>query len=247
MSKIHLELIATSADDCTLAQSGGADRIELVSALAVGGLTPSLGLLLEARQATSLPIMAMVRPREAGFCYSPREFATMLRDAELLLRHGADGLVFGVLTADGQVDVARCRALVQIANGKQAVFHRAFDVTPDPLSALDTLIDLGVTRVLTSGQQASALAGAANIARFIEHAGEQIEILPGGGINSANVRELITHTGCTQVHASLSALLRDPSTAGRPQIAFAGAPPAEGHYRIAKPAALAEMVRLLHG
>lgn len=245
MSKVLLELIATSSDDCALAQAGGADRIELVSALALGGLTPSLGLLLEARQATGLPIMAMVRPREAGFCYSAREFATMLRDAELLLRHGADGLVFGVLTTDGQIDVERCRALLQLTNGKQSVFHRAFDVTPEPLAALDTLIDLGVTRVLTSGQQTNALSGATNIARFIEHSAGRIEILPGGGVSVGNVHELIARTGCTQVHASLSALLSDPSTAGRPQIAFAGAPPTEGQYRIASPTALAEMVGLL--
>ena len=201
---ILLEVIATSPDDCVAAQAGGADRIELCSAMPLGGLTPSLGLLIEARAAVQLPIMAMIRPRPGGFAYSDPDFAVMLRDAELALAHGADGIVFGCLLPDGRVDINRVRAFVQLAGRRETVFHRAFDVTPDPYAALDALIQLGVTRVLSSGQKPSALEGAANLAAFRSHVSGRLQVLPGGGITVENVRELLRLTGANQVHASLS-------------------------------------------
>jgi copper homeostasis protein len=225
MSKITLEVIATSPDDCRAIEQGRGDRIELCSALEVGGLTPSLGLLLAARQATSLPIMAMVRPRPGGFCYSAAEFAVLLADAGLLLRHGADGLVFGCLHADGTVDAERTAALVRLAGERQTVFHRAFDVTPDPFAALDVLAALGVTRVLSSGQRPSALEGAANLAAYREHAGDRLQILPGGGITMANALEVLRRTGCDQIHASLSGQTVDRSTAANPSLRFGLAAP----------------------
>lgn len=232
--KILLEVIATSPDDCLAAQAGGADRIELCVALEVGGLTPSLGLLIAARRATRLPIMVMLRPRSSGFCYCEAEFAVIFADAELMLRHGADGLVFGCLHADGTIDLERTLALVQLAGSRQTVFHRAFDVTPDPFAALDTLVHLGVTRVLSSGQQQSALDGAANLAAYRSYAQRRIEILPGGGINLANVAELLRQTGADQVHASLSSRTLDPSLAANPALRFgAVAMPPEDQVRVA--------------
>ena len=226
MAAITLEVIACSVDDCHAVQEGGGDRIELCSALELGGLTPSLGLLIAARRAVRLPIMAMLRPRPGGFCYGEAEFAVMLADAELALRHGADGLVFGCLRADGTVDEARTAAVVRLAGDRQTVFHRAFDVTPDPFAALDVLLRLGVTRVLSSGQQPSALAGAANLAACRAHVGDRLQILPGAGITPANVREVLRRTGCDQVHASLSGRTEDRSTAGNEAIHFT--PPALG-------------------
>ncbi len=135
---IFIEAVACSVDDCLEAEAGGADRLELCSAMMVGGLTPSLGTLIDARAATPLPIVTMIRPRAGGFRYTPREFATMMRDAELAARHGADGLVFGILTADGRVDAARCQEFIDDARQigvSQTTFHRAFDVTPDPYDA----------------------------------------------------------------------------------------------------------------
>lgn len=242
MKEILLEVIATSADDCALIEELGGDRIELTCALTLGGLTPSAGLLREARAATRLPIMAMARPREAGFCYSRREFLTMLHDVEHLLAHGADGVVFGALKADGAIDVARCQEIVALAAGTQTVFHRAFDVIPDPLVGLEQLIDLGVTRILTSGQAANALAGAPLIRQLVERAQQRMEILPGGGVNSANVNELLTVTGCTQVHVSLSETMSDPSMA-RSQVGMLGAVPPEGHFRRTSRATLREFTR----
>ena len=159
-----IEACCGSADDVIQAAQGGADRVELNSALFLGGLTPTPGCLEAARTRVTLPIMAMLRPREGGFCYTEAEFDTMLRDGRHLLAAGADGLVFGCLHADGSVDEARTRELVTLAEGRDTVFHRAIDVVPDWKRALDALIRLGVTRVLTSGQSPAPSYGAAVLA-----------------------------------------------------------------------------------
>jgi copper homeostasis protein len=217
MPDLLVEAVCCTVDECLEAEANGADRIELCSALVVGGLTPSLGTLIEARAATRLPIVAMVRPREGGFCYSGRELATMRRDAELAVAHGADGIVFGILRSDGTVDSEHCAELVAIARtaapragGRtvQTVFHRAFDEVPDPFAALETLIGLGVTRILTSGRQPTAVAGAALLRQLAERAAGRIEILPGGGVRAANVAELLHVSGLSAVHLSDRAGLR---------------------------------------
>ena len=211
-----LEIVAATVDDCLAAESGGADRIELCAAIASGGLTPSLGTLMEAKKRVGIPVMAMVRPRAGGFVYSEADFAVMRRDAAILLEHGADGIVFGILHFDGTVDATRCGKLLEVAGGKQTVFHRAFDVVPDPARALDQLIDLGCTRVLTSGQQKTAVEGSELIARLIARAGERIEVLPGGGIRAHNVRQLVEATRCTQVHMRAYATQVDLSAVDSP-------------------------------
>ena len=223
MSAIKLEICTASVEDCVKAEHGGADRVELNCAVMLGGLTPSLGSLRESRAAVRLPIIAMIRPRPAGFCYSRAEFAVMQRDAEAALGEKADGIAFGILTATAAVDVPRCRRMVKLAAGRQAVFHRAFDVVRDPLKALEQLIDMGLTRIMTSGQEASAYNGAAQIAEYVRRAAGRIEILPAGGINRFTVADVIKRTGCNQIHASLSAACRDFSASGRPQVSFGGA------------------------
>ena len=219
---ILLEIIATSAEDCATIERHGGERIELCAALALGGLTPSAGLVAAARAATVLPIMMMLRPREGGFCYTNSEVATLLRDLELGMAHQVDGFVFGCLCEDGTIDRARTRQIVERAGGRQTVFHRAFDVTPDPLAALETLVDLGVTRVLTSGQQPTAQAGADLIRTLVERAAGRIEILPGSGVKPENVADLLRRTGATQIHASASGVRLDPSTSARPGLGFGG-------------------------
>ena len=224
-----IEICTASAEDCIAAEQGGADRVELNCALMLGGLTPSIGSLRESRSAVKIPIIAMIRPRAGGFCYSDREFAVMQRDAEACLAEGADGIAFGFLNPDGSLDAERCREMMRLAEGRQTVFHRAFDVVPDPVGTLDQLIDLGVTRVMTSGQEASAYNGAANIAEYIRHAADRIEILPAGGINRFTVKDVVERTGCDQIHASMSTTRRDDSVNARPQVAFGGVlrPPEE--------------------
>jgi copper homeostasis protein len=241
---IRLEICTASVEDCIAAERGGADRVELNCALMLGGLTPTLGALREARAAVRLPIIAMIRPRPAGFCYSTAEFRVMQRDAEAALAEKADGIAFGILTAGGEVDLKRCRQMVKLAGGRQTLFHRAFDVVKDPVKALEQLIDLGVTRVMTSGQEASAYNGAANIAAYIRQAAGRIEILPAGGINRFTVADVIRRTGCDQVHASLSRASQDRSASGRPQVFFGGAvKPSEVEFTTTD----AEAVRRLRG
>lgn len=219
-----LEICCGSIDDAIQAERGGADRIELCSALFLGGLTPSLGTVQEAKARLKIPVIVMVRPRGGGFCYTDAEFATMERDAHLAVEHGADGVVTGVLRGNGEIDVERTRRIRQIiGDHRQSVFHRAFDVTPDPLAAVDQLVDLGITRILTSGQQNTVGEGMETIRRVIQHARSRIEIMPGGGIMPYQLERIIERTGCTQIHLTAFRTERDPSTAARPQVSFGGA------------------------
>lgn len=244
--RIKLEICTASAEDCVAAERGGADRVELNCALMLGGLTPSLGCLREARAAVHIPIIAMIRPRPGGFCYSAADFKVMQHDAELALAEKAEGIAFGILASNGAIDLGRCRQIVKLAAGRQVVFHRAFDVVPEPIAALDQLIDLGVTRVMTSGQEASAYNGAANIAGYVRHAAGRIEVLPAGGINRFTVADVVSRTGCDQVHASLMTGSKDCSVNTRPQVSFGGAlKPPEDEFTVTDPDAVAGLRRLL--
>ncbi len=248
MVRILVEICCGSLDDALESQAGGADRVELCSALFLGGLTPSVGTLVEAARRLRIPFMAMVRPRGGGFCYTAAEFATMERDAELAVEAGASGVVMGVLRENGTVDAKRTRALVRRAGGAQAVFHRAFDVTPRPFDALETLVDLGVTRVLTSGQKDSVPEGAALIAELVARARGRIEILPGGGIAPWNVAECVRRTGASQVHLTAWRSATDPSTHARPEVSFGGAlRPAEDRYDVTDAATVQAIRRSLEG
>ncbi len=229
--KILTEVCCGSLDDALLAEEAGADRIELNSCLQQGGLTPSLGTLLEVKKRLKIPVMAMVRPREAGFDYTDGEIAVMERDASLFAENGVDGIVFGSLNADGTINRRQSERMMKLIGDRQSVFHRAFDVVPDPFGALDQLIGLGVTRVLTSGQQASVYDGVPLIRELIRYAGEKIEILPGAGIYSGNVREILEKTGANQIHFASVTVRRDTSTSCNPRIFFGGAyyPPEDRH------------------
>jgi copper homeostasis protein len=225
MSRVLLEICIASPEDAATAAAGGADRLELNSALELGGLTPSLGTLLETRNAARLPVITMVRPRPGGFHYSAAAFKTMCRDVDLLLENGADGIAFGILMGNGSIDMARCRqfiARIGTAGARQFVFHRAFDFTPDPIEALEQLIDLGFRRVMTSGQQPTALDGADLIAELIRRSAGRIEVLPASGIRPTNVAEVVSRTKCSQVHASLRGMKTDSSLNSRPRIHLNG-------------------------
>jgi copper homeostasis protein len=234
MKNILLEICCGSIDDAIQAEKGGADRVELCSALFLGGLTPSIGTIQEAKKRLKIPVMVMVRPRSGGFCYTEAEFATMERDAEAAIDSGADGVVFGVLQDDGKVDLRRTKRMRQVIGKRQAVFHRAFDVTPEPLKALEQLVDLGITRVLTSGQKDTVPEGVELIAELIERAGRRIEILPGGGgLRPFNMIEIVERTGCRQVHMTAWSAVRDSSTHARPEVTFGGAlHPPEDQYDV---------------
>jgi copper homeostasis protein len=223
MKDILLEICCGSIDDAIQSENGGADRVELCSALFLGGLTPSIGTIQETKRRLTIPVMAMVRPRGGGFCYTAAEFATMERDAEAAIDSGAEGIVFGILKEDGRIDQRRTQRMRRIIGKRQAVFHRAFDVTPDPFKALDQLIDLGITRVLTSGQKGSAPEGVELIARLVERAGKRIEILPGGGIHPYNMHDIVQRTRCRQIHMTAWSKVQDRSTHAHREVTFGGA------------------------
>ena len=223
MSKVLVEICCGSIDDAIQAAAGGADRVELNSAFFLGGLTPSLGTLLEVRKRIDIPIIAMVRPRAGGMYYSDAEFVTMLRDAEMFLANGATGIAFGFLTKEGKIDQERTKMMMDVIGTHEAVFHRAFDVTPDPYEALEQLITLGVKRVLTSGQQANVVDGWQCICQLIDQAKGRIEILPGAGLNEYNIELFIERTNCQQVHLAPMGWINDPSAAGNTRITYGGA------------------------
>lgn len=234
--KIALEICCGGLPDVLAAEQGGADRVELNAALFLGGLTPGVGLLRSVKARSRLPAVCMVRPREGGFFYTEPDFAVALAEAEALLQNGADGLAFGFLTADGEVDVPRTREFIlrarRIAPAAQLVFHRAFDVTPDRFRALETLITLGADRVLTSGGAPTAPAGAAEIRALLRQAAGRIEILPGGGITPENAAAFLRETGARSLHASARRIAEDPSTRHNGRIRFGGSALPEDEYKV---------------
>lgn len=221
MEKI-VEICCGSYEDALNAYRGGASRVELNSGLHLGGLTPSLGTLILTKKNTDLKIMAMVRPRGAGFHYTDDEFRVMKQDAISLMEHGADGIVFGCLHEDGRIYRKQTGQLVQIAKEFQgeAVFHRAFDCVRDPYEAITTLIDLGVDRILTSGLQEKAIDGVPLLKDLQDKFGDRIEIVVGSGINADNAKDIMEKTGITQIHSSCKTWVHDGSTSSE-SVSFA--------------------------
>ena len=224
MKKILVEVCCGSADDVIEAKKAGADRVELNSDLFHGGLTPTVGSLLVAKRETGMKIMTMVRPREGGFCYTDAEFSVAIEDARQLLANGSDGLVFGFLHADGTIDAERTAVLAALAQeaGKEAVFHRAIDVVPDWKQALDLLIDLNITRVLTSGQEADVSNGTVTVREMIRYAAGRIQILPGAGITARNYHRIVEETGTDQIHLAAHRSLTDSSVRNNRSIFYGG-------------------------
>ena len=214
MKRDIFEVCAGSVQDCINAQLGGADRVELNSALHLGGLTPSLAMLKLVKEKTSLKVICMDRPRAAGFCYDDVEIETMFEDAKILLENGADGISFGFLNSDATINVTETKKMVELIHQyqKEAVFHRAFDCVDDPMHAIKQLIDCGVDRILTSGLQPTAMQGASVLEKLQSEFGDQIELLAGSGINANNIRALKEQTGLHQFHGSCKEWCKDPTT-----------------------------------
>ena len=214
MKRDLFEVCAGSVQDCINAQLGGADRVELNSALHLGGLTPSLAMLKLVKEKTSLKVICMDRPRAAGFCYDDVEIETMFEDAKILLENGADGISFGFLNSDATINVTETKKMVELIHQyqKEAVFHRAFDCVDDPMHAIKQLIDCGVDRILTSGLQPTAMQGASVLEKLQSEFGNRIELLAGSGINANNIRTLKEQTGIHQFHGSCKEWCKDPTT-----------------------------------
>lgn len=209
-----IEVCCGSVADALVAAAAKASRIELNSALEIGGLTPSVACLRQVKEQTKLEVIAMVRPRGAGFIYSSIEQQLMLEEARQLLEANADGIAFGFLNQDLTVSYEPTKRMVELIHSyhKTAVFHRAFDQVSDPYMGIRQLIDLHVDRILTSGQSDKALAGKELLRDLQSQFGEQIELLAGGGITAYNVKELQEYTKIKQMHSSCKTYLCDPST-----------------------------------
>lgn len=209
-----LEICCGSYYDALQAEAGGAKRIELNSALALGGLTPSAAVLELVKENTSLSVIAMVRPRGGGFCYSKEDYLTMKKECEALLKSGADGIAFGCLNSEGDIDEAQSGELVSMIHsyGKEAVFHRAFDVCRNPYDAMEILLKLKADRLLTSGQKPKAEEGLSLIKELAGRYGTKIELLAGSGVNASNARRIMDEAGISQVHSSCKDWKADPTT-----------------------------------
>lgn len=216
MNNIKIEVCAGSYEDCLAAARGKADRVELNSALALGGLSPTEATLRQVKADTDLKVICMVRPRGAGFHYNDIEKKVMMAEAKSFLENGADGIAFGFLNAHGSIDTEATKAMIDLIHSynKEAVFHRAVDVTPDYEEAFRQLCEMKADRVLTSGQEEKAWQGADQIKKMQELFGDQIQILAGSGMNATNAMDLIEKTGIHQVHSSCKGYDNDPTTSG---------------------------------
>lgn len=199
-----LEACVNSAVSAMEAQKGGADRVELCENMADGGCTPSAGSIILARKHLHISLYVMIRPRGADFLYSDDESEIMKEDVRMAKSLGADGVVFGILMPDGRIDRDRMRELIELARPMGVTCHRAFDMTNDPFQALDDLIEIGVDRILTSGQTDSALDGAGLIQKLITRANGRIIIMPGHGIKEHNLKEVMEKTGAVEYHMYLT-------------------------------------------
>ncbi|MFF7245215.1 copper homeostasis protein CutC [Embleya sp. NPDC008237] len=206
------------------AERVGAHRVELCADLFEGGITPSLGLIETTLAAVdTIRVHVIVRPRGGDFVYDEYEVAAMRRDVEAIRAAGAHGVVIGALTADGDLDRPVIEQLMAAAGDRSVTFHRAFDMTRDPHAALEELIELGVDRVLTSGQDSSVLEGAPLIARLVEQAAGRIVIMPGGGITARNIDRILAATGVHEVHFAAGAVLESTATHRNPHPFMGGA------------------------
>jgi copper homeostasis protein len=194
------EICVDSVAGVRAAKEAGAQRVELCADLLEGGITPSLGMIRQARKVSGITLNVMIRPRGGDFLFNEDEFAAMRADVETAKAEGANGVVIGLLTAAGEIDATRSRELVALARPLSVTFHRAFDVAAEPFRALETLIALGVDRVLTSGQEPSVLEGLPLIVELMKRAGDRIIVMPGGGITARNVERIVEATKPREIH-----------------------------------------------
>lgn len=211
---MNLEICAFSITDAIIAMEGGADRIELCASYIEGGITPSHATILETYEYVDAEqVVVMLRPRGGNFIYNEHELDVMKREISFLKDAGTRNIIFGILDADGNLDYEKNSQLIGLASPMHCTLQRAFDLTYDPFEALYTAIQCGFGRILTSGQQPNAIDGKVLIKEIIQEAGNKIDILPGAGINSKNVRELIDFTACKEIHTSAKMYLQ-PDVAG---------------------------------
>lgn len=200
--KFELEVIAFDIQSCQLAADNGADRIELCANPHEGGTTPSYGMMKAARKSTQIQVFPIIRPRGGDFLYSSAEFEAMKDDIKAAQDIGCEGVVIGILNDDGSVDIERCQELVELANGMNVTFHRAFDRVNDALKSLEQIIAIGCKRILSSGLTPTAIEGIPMLKTLVSQADGRIKIMPGSGVRSENIMQLAEETGAICFHSS---------------------------------------------
>src|SRR5688500_387133 len=199
---MKIEIVVYNIESALRAQEGGADRIEPCDNPGEGGTTPSYGTIELVRQNVSMDVYVMIRPRGGDFLYSSYEFHSMKRDISQCQKLSVDGVVFGILNADGTIDKKRCKELIAQARPLKVTCHRAFDMTRDPFEALEDCIEAGFDRILTAGQQAVAGRGVSLIGELTTRAAGRIAIMPGSGVNENTVQDIVTKSGASEIHFS---------------------------------------------
>jgi copper homeostasis protein len=238
---ITLEICAGSVTSCLAAQEGGAQRVEFCDNLLEGGTTPSFGQLAAARDRLWIGLNVIIRPRGGDFLYSELEFEVMERDVLACRKIGVDGIVIGLLNSNGSIDIPRTKRLVELAGTMPVTFHRAFDVASNPQQALEDIIEAGCTRLLSSGQAASALEGAALLKQLQTQAGTRLAVMPGAGVRGHNIAQLVRETGCREFHSSGRAPFPSAMTYRNPAVKMGA--PGQDEYSIVETSA--ELVREL--
>lgn len=205
-----LEICAGDIESVYAASAGGADRVELCSALSEGGVTPSVGFIRQALRVPGLKVHVLIRPRGGDFIYTIEEVDVMVEDIRVCREVGAHGVVIGALTPDGDIDLPVCRRMMEAAAGMSVTFHRAFDLCRNTDEALDSIIELGCDRLLTSGQAATALEGTPSLKHLTDRAAGRLIILAGGGVSPENAIEILKKSGTNEIHASARATCASP-------------------------------------
>ncbi len=242
---MKIEIVVYNIESALKAQEGGADRIELCDNPSEGGTTPSFGTIEAVRQNVNLDVFVMIRPRGGDFCYSNYDFHCMKRDIDQCQKLSTDGVVFGILNADGTLDKKRCKELIDRARPMKVTCHRAFDMTRDPFEALEDCIAVGFDRILTAGHQPVAAKGTVLIAELVKKANGRIAIMPGSGVNEETVEKIVGETGVKEIHFSATAF-RDSAMQFR-NMAIAGMGQDEGSefkYRTVDPLRVRAMRKL---
>lgn len=204
--KPKLEIATYSIEAAIIAEKAGADRVELCSAPAEGGLTPSFATIKLAKQLLQIPVHVMIRPREGDFCYSDLEFESILIDIEYALEAGADGIVCGILNKDATIDEQRMKLVRDLSYPKKLIFHRAFDMSDNLLKSMELLINIGTDIILTSGGKQTAMEGLPELKLLVQKAGQRITVMPGSGINTNNVQSILEESGAKEIHLSAKKL-----------------------------------------
>ena len=240
-----LEICTGSIESVIAAQKGGAQRVELCAALSEGGVTPSLGLMREARKVQGIKMNVLIRPRGGDFLYTEEEVRIMVADILAAGDIGADGVVIGALTKDGDVDMDICRRLVAAAGGMSVTFHRAFDMARDADKALEDVISLGCDRILTSGLKPTAEQGMSMLKHLVERANGRISIMPGSGVSPQNAAMICGFVGNTEIHASARSSRQSMMVYRNPTVTMGAKDADEYALKETDPTIVAEIIKAL--